>query len=263
MKALYWILALYATGSVAFPFDHLVARQEDQSTSNVAETTSAEESAKETGTASPASSATDEASSETADASTTTEDEETTSTGSKKPSTTRKPGNNRQMARLIMETPAITDDQPLYKVGEQVTLVWNYTDLRTTPAALNVEIFSKEKTYTVTGNLSAEETSIVWDTGEYATDLENPMIVGVYTLAIYDAASKRTDQPTAGGMLIPYQNLYVGMYTGRAKQDLEDWECATCDSGGISVIDSSLVRMLTGTTAIFIITFIWFVKASA
>jgi len=68
-----------------------------------------------------------------------------------------------------MVTPGVMDGYQIYKIGETLTFAWNYTDVVVTPTAINVVAFCQavNQDFTITGNVSAQETKVLWDTGAY------------------------------------------------------------------------------------------------
>jgi len=68
-----------------------------------------------------------------------------------------------------MVTPGVMDGYQIYKIGETLTFAWNYTDVKVTPTAINVVAFCQDNQhdFTITGNVSAQQTKVLWDTGEY------------------------------------------------------------------------------------------------
>lgn len=68
-----------------------------------------------------------------------------------------------------MVTPGVYDGYQIYKIGETITFAWNYTDVMVTPTAINVVAYCQDNQhdFTITGNVSAGQTKVLWDTGEY------------------------------------------------------------------------------------------------
>lgn len=68
-----------------------------------------------------------------------------------------------------MRTPSVYDGYQLYKIGDPVTFVWNYTSLQVTPTALNIEAFCTlgARRFEIASNVSADTTEVVWDTGKF------------------------------------------------------------------------------------------------
>jgi hypothetical protein len=88
-----------------------------------------------------------------------------------------------------------------YKIGQDVTFVWNYTSLSVTPSAVNVVATCSLNSmkYTLTSNMTVEQTgSVVWDTGKYKASATVPLLTASYTLFIYDADKEINDIASAG-----------------------------------------------------------------
>lgn len=105
-----------------------------------------------------------------------------------------------------------------YKIGQDVTFVWNYTSLSVTPSRIDVvaSCSLNSNIYTLAQNMSVEPTgSIVWDTGKYQASATIPLLTATYTLFVYDANKELTSIPQAGylGSQIGYS---FGMYTPEA-----------------------------------------------
>jgi len=165
-----------------------------------------------------------------------------------------------------MITPGIYDGTQYYKFGDNVTFVWNYTHVIVSPTAVNVLAVisdnSQDQTWTIRSNMSIATTSIVWDTRPDADSKQTPLVMGMYSLVIYDNAKAVTAAPSSG-YLSP-GNYPFGMYSPRAPTPLASYECAICDktgSGGTN-IDTKLIRMLFGTGAIFVASLFWFARST-
>lgn len=87
----------------------------------------------------------------------------TTSSRSRKISPDAPPGG------VQMRTPSVYDGYQIYKIGDPVTFVWNYTSLQVTPTALNIQAFCTAgmQYFPIAMNVSADTTQAVWDTGIY------------------------------------------------------------------------------------------------
>lgn len=112
-----------------------------------------------------------------------------------------------------MITPAVTTTT-YYKVGQDVTFVWNYTSLTVTPSAIDVvaSCSLNSATYTLTQNMSVAPTgTLIWDTGKYQSTATIPLLTATYTLFVYDASKSLGDIPQPGylGSLIGFP---FGMY---------------------------------------------------
>jgi hypothetical protein len=122
-----------------------------------------------------------------------------------------------------MITPAATAQSQFYKVGDFITLAWNYTSLSATPTAINViaSCTKNNHAYTLASNMSAGETgSVVWDTKDYqALSGDNtPLLTEKYTLIIYDAQAGISATPKAGYLGVG-NSFVFGMYTPQPYQN--------------------------------------------
>lgn len=84
-------------------------------------------------------------------------------------SKTRKISPDAPPGGVQMRTPSVYDGYQIYKIGDPVTFVWNYTSLQVTPTALNIEAFSTAgmRYFQIASNVSADTTEAIWDTGAY------------------------------------------------------------------------------------------------
>jgi hypothetical protein len=114
-----------------------------------------------------------------------------------------------------MITPA-SSSTTYYKIGEDVTFVWNYTSLSVTPSAVNVvaSCSLNAMKYTLSSNMTVKETgSIVWDTGKYQKSATIPLLTASYTLIVYDADKEISDVASAGHLSSQNGGYVFGMYT--------------------------------------------------
>lgn len=114
-----------------------------------------------------------------------------------------------------MITPASTSTS-YYKIGHNVTFVWNYTSLSVTPSAVDVvaSCSLNSATYTVSSNMSVKETgSLVWDTGKFQASATVPLLTATYTLFVVDS-EKSLDDTASAGHLGSNQGFSFGMYIG-------------------------------------------------
>ncbi len=103
--------------------------------------------------------------------------------------------------------------QQYYKIGDWVTFAWNYTSLSVTPSAIDIlaSCTANQATYTIAVNQSAQQTSVLWNTGAQVSG-QAQFITDEYMLLIYDAESSVSATPQAG-YLAPYSQFQFGMYT--------------------------------------------------
>lgn len=162
---------------------------------------------------------------------------------------------------VVMMTPAITEGSQLYKIGDYITLGWNYTGLKATPTAVDVLVSNSNavQTWTLTRNMTfATKGSFTWDTNQYSkTAVASPLLVDQYTLLIHDSDGAMTATPEAG-YLAPFSGFIFGLYTPKPYTPLSEWQCSAC-SAAVSDMER---RALGGALAMSIITvlsFTWFV----
>lgn len=113
-----------------------------------------------------------------------------------------------------MTNPASTTTT-YYKIGNNVTFGWNFTSVEVTPTAIDViaSCSSNAATYTLAKNVTyANATSVIWETDQYGSNAQSPLLTAHYTLIIYEAGTSPTDVASAGylgpasytfGMYIP------------------------------------------------------------
>jgi len=189
-------------------------------------------------------------------------DKKTDQSGSAKPSSTKskKISSDAQPGGVVMQTPALTDGYQIYKIGQPVTFKWNYTSIQASPTALNVEAYCTDGAtyFTIAGNVSADTTEVVWDTGNYQQSATAKLPVATYTLWIYDASKDRTAVPSPG-YLYGFSSLQFGMYSPKPPVPLKDFQCSTCDFNGAGLNDPRTVRALLGMGLVTALTFVWFI----
>ncbi|KAJ9488099.1 hypothetical protein VN97_g5202 [Penicillium thymicola] len=160
---------------------------------------------------------------------------------------------------VSMITPA-SSSTTYYKIGEDVTFVWNYTSLSVTPSAVNVvaSCSLNAMTYTLSSNMTVKQTgSVVWDTGKYQKSATIPLLTASYTLIVYDA-SKDIDDTASAGRLSSQNGGYVfGMYTPQPYTPLNQFKCATC-SGALSETSRLAIKFTVGMAVITFASFTWF-----
>lgn len=112
-----------------------------------------------------------------------------------------------------MITPAATSTT-YYKIGQEITFVWNYTSLSVTPSAVDVvaSCSLNSQIYTLTQNMSVKPTgTYIWDTGKYKS-ATIPLLTATYTLFVYDASKSLSDTASAGHLGSDFGYSF-GMYT--------------------------------------------------
>lgn len=166
-----------------------------------------------------------------------------------------------------MKTPASTAlTSALYKITDWVTFAWNYTNLEHTPTGVDVVISASTNsiasTWTLTSNMSfATDATFLWDTGAFqsqAVKNQQPLVVEMYTLYIYDSESQIT--ATAGaGSLTANAAATFGLYTGQPYTALASgWVCGTC-SAAMSDNDKRALGFMFTMVGVTVLSFTWFV----
>lgn len=162
----------------------------------------------------------------------------------------------------VILTPVTTLTSAYYRIGEFVTLGWNYTNLQVTPTAVDVVVSctTVSETWTLTSNMTFEtKGSFTWDTGAYqSSHVAQPLVVEEYILYIYDAEAAIS--ATAGpGSLTAAAAVTFGLYTGQPYTPMESgWVCATC-SGALSSNERQALGLLFTMAGITVVSFTWFV----
>lgn len=119
-----------------------------------------------------------------------------------------------------------------FKVGDDVTFVWNYTSLSVTPTAVNVlaSCSLNSATYTLSSNMSVQQTGkVVWDTKKYQANATIPLLTATYTLYVVDVNGTMGDVAEAGhlGSQIGFN---FGMYLPQSYTPLNGtYRDTTCD----------------------------------
>jgi hypothetical protein len=102
-----------------------------------------------------------------------------------------------------------------YKIGDHVTLAWNYTSLSVTPSAVNViaSCSLNSAAYTLASNMSVKPTgAVTWDTSNYQATATLPLLTASYTLYVYEVGKAITDVASAGHLGSTSQFIF-GMYS--------------------------------------------------
>jgi len=152
---------------------------------------------------------------------------------------------------LTMVTPNAIAGTQYYKVGDWVTFAWNYTSLSVTPTAIDVlaSCTANQATYTISVNMSASQTEVLWNTGE-TPDGQAPFLTENYKLLIYDSDLSATAAPRAG-YLGAFTGFTFGMYLKQPYTALADgYTCPNCN-GALSHFEKmtlSTMFFTTGTT---------------
>jgi hypothetical protein len=113
-----------------------------------------------------------------------------------------------------MVTPAAIAGAQYYKIGEYVTLAWNYTSLSVTPSYIDVmaSCSINSQMYTIAANQTVDPTgAVTWDTGDYQATATVPLLTETYTLVVMDAQQDISATPKAGYLGVSDQYTF-GMY---------------------------------------------------
>lgn len=145
-----------------------------------------------------------------------------------------------------MITPAAIAGPQYYKVGDWVTLAWNYTSLSITPSAIDImaTCTANQATYTLAVNQTVEKTggAIFWDTGAYQSSASIPLLTETYTLMIYDSESSPSAAPKAGYLGLA-NGFTFGMYTPQPYVPWSGKSHLTSHSPTVSSLTRTRVQM--------------------
>lgn len=148
----------------------------------------------------------------------------------------------------------------LYKIGDYVTLGWNYTSLEVTPTAIDVLLScsTASETWTLTANMTFEtDVTYVWDSRKQADDSESPLLTEMYTLIIKDSEAEVSEAPKPGE-LGANKDFKFGLYYPVDYTPWPEWECTGCNGASAS-FDGQAVRLAFIMCTVTIFTFTWFV----
>ncbi|KAK7213476.1 hypothetical protein V2G26_020654 [Clonostachys chloroleuca] len=171
-------------------------------------------------------------------------------------------GNSIYPGGVNMLTPNPTKTaSALFKIGDTVTLGWNYTSVKAAPTAIDVLLSCKSKsaTWTLTGNMTYEtKAEYIWDTNKQANDGSNPLGTDQYTLIVKDSDAQITDSPQPGYLNAASAFFTFGMYTPQAYTPYADWKCNACSSAP-PTLDLGAVKLAMTMSLITLLSFTWFV----
>ncbi|KAJ5892823.1 hypothetical protein N7504_009514 [Penicillium tannophilum] len=159
---------------------------------------------------------------------------------------------------ISMLTPDSTTTS-YYKIGQNITFVWNYTSVTVSPTAVDVvaSCSLNSVTYTVTKNMSMEATgTAIWDTGEYEKTATIPLLTASYTLYVYDADKSLSDTASAG-YLGSDTGYSFGMYFTQKATSLSGYFCVTCN-GALSDTSRQGLKFVVGMAMLTVLSFTWF-----
>jgi hypothetical protein len=178
-------------------------------------------------------------------------------------------GNDNPAGAITLLTPAVNAGSQFYKVGDNVTFAWNYTNLLATPTALNVWATNSQASnyFTMTSNMTIggdATNAVTWDTADYTNSpsgLTDPLLTGIYTLIIFDADSEVTATAEPGYLAV-YNQYQFGMYTPQPYTNLADgYVCATC-SGAMGDREKRAIGFAFGMGLATVLGFTWFVAGT-
>ncbi|KAL1880486.1 hypothetical protein VTK73DRAFT_5873 [Phialemonium thermophilum] len=163
---------------------------------------------------------------------------------------------------VVMVTPAPSLGLQLYKIGDNVTWGWNYTNLQGTPTAIDVLVScsTATRTWTLTQNMTFETpASYTWDTGIYQEDPgAQQLLTEMYTLIVYDSDSSISATAEAG-YLAPFSGFTFGLYQPRAPTPLSEYKCAVCNAAPSDVVDRRALGAAVAMSVLTVLSFTWFV----
>ncbi|KAL3475242.1 hypothetical protein BJX99DRAFT_160621 [Aspergillus californicus] len=232
-----------STGSTATADETASETDTDTATETASTTSSSDDDSEETDTASVTSTRTGSSSNSTH---TTASNKTSTSVDARLPA-----------GGISMITPSALATT-YYKIGDNITFVWNYTSLSNTPSAVNVvaSCSLNSATYTISGNMSVEQTqTVIWDTEKYQANATAPLLTATYTLIIWDESKDIDDTASAGELGSSKSNF--GMYESQEYTDLDEFVCATC-SGALSSAEVNALKFAMGMAFVTIASFTWF-----
>ncbi|KAJ5632356.1 hypothetical protein N7490_008695 [Penicillium lividum] len=146
-----------------------------------------------------------------------------------------------------------------YKIGQNITFVWNYTSVSVSPTAVDVvaSCSLNSATYTVTKNMSMEATgTAIWDTGDYEKTATIPLLTASYTLYVYDSDKSLSDTASAG-YLDSDSGYAFGMYYTQSSTPLSGFFCVTCN-GALSDTHRQGLKFVVGMALLTVFSFTWF-----
>lgn len=164
---------------------------------------------------------------------------------------------------INLMTPEVTSSTYI-KLGEQATFVWNFTSLSVTPTALNIEAYCSQNRhyYTIAANQSAQETSVIWDTGKYSnneTD-DTPLINSNYQLYIYDA-DQDMNAVASAGYLASFNRYQFGIYSPQPYVPMDQFQCNGCQGkakNSAPGADMLVTKMLMAFCLVIVASFVHF-----
>lgn len=148
----------------------------------------------------------------------------------------------------------------LYKIGDNIELAWNYTNVIATPTAIDVLVScsAASETWTLTANMTFEtEVNFLWETKDDADNVDRPLLTEKYTLIVKDVDAEVTER-AAAGYLGAYSGFTFGLYRPAAYTPLSEWECSTCNAGP-GGFDTQALRLAVTMALITVCSFTWFV----
>ncbi|KAK3171896.1 hypothetical protein OEA41_003980 [Lepraria neglecta] len=154
-----------------------------------------------------------------------------------------------------MITPSALAQSSYYKIGDYVTFAWNYTSLSIKPNKIDVVVTCADNsaTYPLATNATFKPTdTVVWDTAPDETGTA-PLLMGEYTLLIYDAGQGPTAAAQAG-RLGTSDDIMFGMYIPQKPTPRSVCNAALSDT------ERQALKFMFGMCAVTILSFTWFVS---
>ncbi|KAF1983642.1 hypothetical protein K402DRAFT_159295 [Aulographum hederae CBS 113979] len=164
---------------------------------------------------------------------------------------------------IAMITPGLLEGAQYYKIGDNLTLAWNYTSVQAWPTAVDVLASCKanQATYTLTTNMTVKVSGtgkLTWDSGDYQRTATIPLLTETYTLIVKDANGEVSDAPKPG-YLAPYMQWTFGMYEPQPYTPLADFQCATCENAGsLTSGERQTLISLLAMGVVTVLSFTWF-----
>lgn len=164
--------------------------------------------------------------------------------------------------RVVMTKPAAFDI-PLFRIGTNVTLGWNYTGLLATPTAVDVILTqtTAHARWTLTANMTfTSAVNYVWDTTVQGSDKSAPLLESDYQLIVKDSDVALDQQPKPG-YLRADQIFKLMLYRAQPYVSLPDYPCSGCSSAASSMYGGAAGLALT-MTVLGVTTFTMFVTSA-
>ncbi|SPO01078.1 related to WSC4 Cell wall integrity and stress response component 4 [Cephalotrichum gorgonifer] len=163
------------------------------------------------------------------------------------------------VGRASFITPNIYMGPPLYKAGDEITWVWNYTNLQAEPTAIDLILSCTRQSmaWTLTGNMSFQDpATYTWDSKVQATDPSQPLLTEEYILIVKDSDTEIGDTGKPGYLGRTDQQMNI--YLPRDPVSQADWNCPTCNSAPPE-LDPRALKFMGTMCLLTVLSFTWFV----